>query len=89
MTSQLVIYRAFLFIYFRPPDPRSEKKSRKSTNKKIWPKERFCYPYTPMDGENKAITTKKIAKFSIGKGRYSAPNWHRKIPAVTSCKSHE
>ena len=26
MTSQLVIYRAFLFIYFRPPDPRSEKK---------------------------------------------------------------
>ena len=34
MTSQLVIFRAFLFIFFRPPDPRSEKKSRKSTNKK-------------------------------------------------------
>ena len=31
MTSQLVIFRAF----FRPPDPKSEKKSRKSTNKKI------------------------------------------------------
>ena len=26
MTSQLVIFRAFLFIFFRPPDPRSEKK---------------------------------------------------------------
>ena len=38
MTSQLVIFRAFLFIFFRPPDPRSEKNSRKSTNKKIWPK---------------------------------------------------
>ena len=24
MTSQLVIFRAFLFIFFRPPDPRSE-----------------------------------------------------------------
>ena len=36
MTSQLVILRAFLFIFFRPPDPKSEKKnSRKSTNKKI------------------------------------------------------
>ena len=35
MTSQLVIFRAFLFIFFRPPDPRSEKKnSRKSSNKK-------------------------------------------------------
>ena len=37
MTSQLVIFRAFLFIFFRPPPPdpsRSEKKSRKSTNKK-------------------------------------------------------
>ena len=31
MTSQLVIFRAFLF--FR----KSEKKSRKSTNKKFWP----------------------------------------------------
>ena len=35
MTSQLVIFRAFLFIFFRPPDPRSKKISRKSTNKKI------------------------------------------------------
>ena len=35
MTSQLVIFRAFLFIFFRPPDPRSEKNSCKSTNKKI------------------------------------------------------
>ena len=34
MTSQLVIFRAFLFIFFRSPNPRSEKKSRKSTNKK-------------------------------------------------------
>ena len=34
MTSQLVIFRAFLFIFFRPLDPRSEKNSRKSTNKK-------------------------------------------------------
>ena len=25
MTSQLVIFRAFLFFFFRPPDPRSEK----------------------------------------------------------------
>ena len=35
MTSQLVIFRAFLFIFFRSPDPVSEKKKRKSTNKKI------------------------------------------------------
>ena len=34
MTSQLVIFRAFLFILFHPPDPRSEKNSCKSTNKK-------------------------------------------------------
>ena len=26
MTSQLVIFRAFIFIFFPPPDPRSEKK---------------------------------------------------------------
>ena len=26
MTSQLVIFRAFLFIFFRTPDPKSEKK---------------------------------------------------------------
>ena len=35
MTSQLVIFRAFLFIFFRPPNPESEKNSRKSTKKKI------------------------------------------------------
>ena len=35
MTSLLVIFRAFLFIFFRPPDPKFEKKSCKSTNKKI------------------------------------------------------
>ena len=34
MTSQLVIFKAYLFIFFRPPDLRSEKNSRKSTNKK-------------------------------------------------------
>ena len=34
MTSQLVIFRAFLFVFFRPLDPRSEKRSRKSTNEK-------------------------------------------------------
>ena len=33
MTSQLVIFRTF----FPVPDPKSEKKSRKSANKKIWP----------------------------------------------------
>ena len=33
MTSQLVIFRAFLFLFFRP-DPRSERKSQKSTNNK-------------------------------------------------------
>ena len=35
MTSQLVIFRAFLFIFFHPFDPKSEFFSRKSTNKKI------------------------------------------------------
>ena len=40
MTSLLVIFRAFLFIFFRLPDPISPtlyliKKSRTSTNKKI------------------------------------------------------
>ena len=35
MTSSLVIFRAFLFLFFRPHDPKSEKNSRKSTNKKI------------------------------------------------------
>ena len=38
MTSQLVIFRAFLFIFFRPPDPRSEFFFSKSTYKKILPK---------------------------------------------------
>ena len=34
MTSQLVIFRAFLFIFFVPPTLGLKKKSRKSTNKK-------------------------------------------------------
>ena len=34
MTSQLVIFRAFLFIFFHPPTLDLKKKSRKSTNKK-------------------------------------------------------
>ena len=34
MTSQLVIFRAFLFIFFRPPTLDLKKISRKSTNKK-------------------------------------------------------
>ena len=39
MTSQLVIFRAFLFIFYRPPDPRSEKKIPVNRLiKKIWPK---------------------------------------------------
>ena len=30
-----------------------------------------------------------LLNFQIEKGRYSAPNWHRKTPAVTSpCKCH-
>ena len=38
MTSQLVIFRAFLFIFFRPPDPRSEKKIPiNQLLKTIWP----------------------------------------------------
>ena len=33
MTSQLVIFRVFfLFFFLRLPDPKSEKKSRKSAN---------------------------------------------------------
>ena len=36
MTSQLVIFRAFLFIFFfAPPTLGLKKNSRKSTNKKI------------------------------------------------------
>ena len=39
MTSQLVIFRAFLFIFFRPLDPKSEKKILvKQLIKKFWPK---------------------------------------------------
>ena len=34
MTSQWSFSELFLFFFFRPPDPKSEKKSRKSTNKK-------------------------------------------------------
>ena len=35
MTSLLVIFRAFLFYFFRPPTLNLKKYSRKSTNKKI------------------------------------------------------
>ena len=28
-------FQSFFIIFFRPPDPKSEKKSRESTNKKI------------------------------------------------------
>ena len=35
MTSQLVIFRAFLFIFFRPPTLNLKNNSRKSTDKKI------------------------------------------------------
>ena len=35
MTSQLVIFRAFLFFFFIPPTLDLKKYSRKSTNKKI------------------------------------------------------
>ena len=38
MTSQLVIFRAFLFIFFRPSTLGLKKNSHKSPNKKIWPK---------------------------------------------------
>ena len=37
MTSQLVIFKAFLFIFFRPPDPRSEKILVNQLIKKFWP----------------------------------------------------
>ena len=38
MASQLVIFRAFLFIFFRPPYPRSEKKIPvNQLIKKFWP----------------------------------------------------
>ena len=51
MTSWLVIFRAFLFyFFFRPPDPKSKKKIRKSTNKKFWPywKTEVNYPDTGL-----------------------------------------
>ena len=35
MTSWLVIFRAFLYIFFRPPTLNLKKNPRKSTNKKI------------------------------------------------------
>ena len=42
MTSQLVIFRAFLFIFFRPPDPKSEKKIPvNQLIKKFWPYHRL------------------------------------------------
>ena len=34
-SSYMVIFRAFLFIFFRPHDPKSDFFSRKSANKKI------------------------------------------------------
>ena len=37
MTSQLVIFRAFLFIFFSSPDPKSEKNPVNQLIKKIWP----------------------------------------------------
>ena len=41
MTSQLVIFRAFLFIFFSSPDPRSEKKIPvNQLIKKFWPNTR-------------------------------------------------
>ena len=45
MTSQLVIFRAFLFIFFRPPTLGLKKKSRKSANKKIWPEQPWVFLY--------------------------------------------
>ena len=40
MTSQLVIFRVFLFIFFRPPDSRSELIFPiNQLIKKIWPKQ--------------------------------------------------
>ena len=48
MTSQLVIFRAFLFIFFRPSDPKSEKKIPViQLIKKFWPK-LSCYAYATM-----------------------------------------
>ena len=41
MTSQLVIFRAFLFIFFVPPTLDLKKNSVNKLIKKIWPKFRF------------------------------------------------
>ena len=38
MTSDCPFQNFFSFFFFVPPDPKSEKSSRKSTNKKFWPK---------------------------------------------------
>ena len=48
-----------LYIFFRTPDPRSEKKSRKSTNKKIWPL-LFCSvsKHNPLSGATRLIIVK-------------------------------
>ena len=43
MTSQLVIFRAFLFIFFRSPDPKSEKKNVNQLIKKFWPWQHFVH----------------------------------------------
>ena len=46
MTSQLVIFRDF---FFRPPPrPRSEKNSRKSTNKKNLPYKKYFLTYNSL-----------------------------------------
>ena len=45
MTSQLVIFRAFLFIFFVPPTLDLKKISRKSTNKKILALPGLFVPY--------------------------------------------
>ena len=65
MTSQLVIFRAFLFIFFRPSDPRSEKKSRKSTNKKkIWPE---------LHSNNNSSMSENVMSLQIIKLRVNVP----------------
>ena len=44
MTSQLVIFRAFLFIFFVPPTLGLKKNPLNQLIKKIWPK------YLPING---------------------------------------
>ena len=51
MTSSLVIFRAFLFLFFLPPTLNLKKNSRKST-KKNWPDAEFLkwnFPADEMD----------------------------------------